>query len=33
MTGTPAGIGKIDRGDILEGGVQGVGVIKVKFGE
>ena len=33
MTGTPAGIGTINRGDILEGGVQGVGVLKVKFGE
>ena len=33
MTGTPAGIGTINRGDVLEGGVQGVGVLKVKFGE
>ena len=31
MTGTPAGIGTIQRGDVLEGGVQGVGVLKVKF--
>ena len=33
MTGTPDGIGTINRGDVLEGGVQGVGVLKVKFGE
>lgn len=31
MTGTPAGIGTIHPGDVLEGGVQGVGVLKVKF--
>ena len=31
MTGTPAGIGTIHSGDVLEGGVQGVGVLKVKF--
>ena len=31
MTGTPAGVGTIHRGDVLEGGVQGVGVLKVKF--
>lgn len=33
MTGTPAGIGTIQPGDVLEGGVQGVGVLKVKFKE
>lgn len=33
MTGTPAGIGTIHPGDVLEGGVQGVGVLKVKFKE
>lgn len=31
MTGTPAGIGTVHPGDVLEGGVQGVGVLKVKF--
>lgn len=31
MTGTPAGVGTIHHGDVLEGGVQGVGVLKVKF--
>ena len=31
MTGTPAGVGAIKRGDALEGGVQGVGVLKVNF--
>ena len=31
MTGTPVGVGTIHRGDVLEGGVQGVGVLKVKF--
>ena len=31
MTGTPAGVGVIQRGDQLEGGVQGVGVLKVAF--
>ncbi len=33
MTGTPGGIGTIHPGDVLEGGVQGVGVLKVKFKE
>ena len=31
MTGTPAGIGTVHPGDVLEGRVQGVGVLKVKF--
>ena len=31
MTGTPGGIGAIHRGDRLEGGVQGVGILKVNF--
>ena len=31
MTGTPAGIGTVHPGDVLERGVQGVGVLKVKF--
>ncbi len=31
MTGTPAGIGTVYPGDVLEGGVQGVGVLKVHY--
>ncbi|HMO27737.1 fumarylacetoacetate hydrolase family protein [Enterovirga sp.] len=30
MTGTPAGVGAVRRGDVMEGGVEGVGTIKVK---
>ena len=31
MTGTPGGIGTVHAGDTLEGGVQGVGILKVKY--
>lgn len=30
MTGTPAGVGPVKRGDVLEGGVDGVGTIRCK---
>ena len=30
MTGTPAGVGPVTRGDLLEGGVDGVGTLTVK---
>ena len=30
MTGTPAGVGPVARGDVLKGGVEGVGEIEVK---
>lgn len=30
MTGTPAGVGAVQKGDVMEGGVEGVGTIKVK---
>ena len=29
MTGTPAGVGAVKRGDVLEGFVEGVGTIEV----
>ncbi|NQU61475.1 MAG: fumarylacetoacetate hydrolase family protein [Rhodospirillales bacterium] len=30
FTGTPAGVGAVERGDVLEGGVEGIGEIKIK---
>lgn len=30
MTGTPSGVGAVKKGDVMEGGVDGVGEIKVK---
>jgi fumarylpyruvate hydrolase len=30
MTGTPAGVGAVQRGDVLTGGVEGVGTIEVR---
>jgi fumarylpyruvate hydrolase len=30
MTGTPSGVGAVVRGDVMHGGVAGVGEIKVK---
>lgn len=30
MTGTPAGVGAINRGDVMKGGVEGVGEIEVR---
>ena len=30
MTGTPAGVGPVERGDVLKGGVEGVGAIEVR---
>jgi fumarylpyruvate hydrolase len=30
-TGTPAGVGAIDRGDVVEGGVEGVDSIQIKL--
>ena len=30
MTGTPAGVGAVQRGDVMKGGVEGVGEIEVK---
>jgi fumarylpyruvate hydrolase len=32
MTGTPAGVGAIERGDRITGGVEGIGEIKVQVG-
>ncbi|HET7505881.1 MAG TPA: fumarylacetoacetate hydrolase family protein, partial [Kofleriaceae bacterium] len=29
-TGTPAGVGTVQRGDVLEGGVDGVGTVQIK---
>ena len=29
FTGTPAGVGPVQKGDVLEGGVEGIGEIKV----
>jgi len=29
MTGTPAGVGAVTSGDVLEGGVEGIGEIKI----
>jgi fumarylpyruvate hydrolase len=28
MTGTPAGVAAVQRGDVLEGGVDGVGTVR-----
>ena len=28
-TGTPAGVGKVERGEVLTGGVEGVGEIRI----
>lgn len=30
MTGTPAGVGAVQRGDVLSGGVEGVGTIEIR---
>jgi fumarylpyruvate hydrolase len=30
MSGTPSGVGKVERGDLLEGHVEGVGTLRVK---
>jgi fumarylpyruvate hydrolase len=30
MTGTPAGVGAVKKGDVIEGHVDGVGDLKVK---
>ena len=30
MTGTPAGVGAVQRGDVMKGGVEGVGEIEVR---
>jgi fumarylpyruvate hydrolase len=30
FTGTPAGVGALKKGDVLKGGVEGVGEIEVK---
>ena len=30
MTGTPAGVGAVLRGDVMKGGVEGIGEIEVK---
>ncbi len=32
FTGTPSGVGAVERGDLLEGHVQGVGEVKVRIG-
>ena len=29
FTGTPAGVGPINKGDVMEGGIDGVGTIKI----
>ena len=31
MTGTPAGVGAVVRGDVLEGGIEGVGTVRTKI--
>ena len=30
FTGTPAGVGPVERGDVLEGAVEGVGTLSVR---
>jgi len=30
FTGTPAGVGAVQRGDVMEGGVEGLGLIRLK---
>jgi fumarylpyruvate hydrolase len=30
MTGTPAGVGAVNKGDIMKGGVEGVGEIEIR---
>ena len=30
MTGTPAGVGAVQRGDVMKGGVEGIGEIEVQ---
>jgi fumarylpyruvate hydrolase len=32
MTGTPAGVGPVQRGDVLLGGIDGVGQVRVTVG-
>jgi len=32
FTGTPAGVGAVERGDLLEGTVEGVGTVRVRIG-
>jgi fumarylpyruvate hydrolase len=29
MTGTPSGVGRVERGDVLEGRIEGVGDLRV----
>jgi fumarylpyruvate hydrolase len=31
MSGTPAGVGPVQRGDVLEGHVEGVGDLKISY--
>ena len=33
MTGTPAGVGAVQAGDVLEGGVDGLEPVRLKIGE
>ena len=32
FTGTPAGVGPVKKGDVLEGGVDGIATLKVRVG-
>ena len=32
MTGTPAGVGRVVAGDVLQGGIEGVGELRVEYG-
>lgn len=32
MTGTPAGVGAVQRGDRLSGGVEGIGTLNITVG-
>jgi fumarylpyruvate hydrolase len=31
MTGTPAGVGRVVAGDVLEGSIEGVGKLRVEY--
>ncbi len=33
MTGTPAGVSAIKPGDVVTGGIQGIGTIKITIGD